>query len=194
MIQASEIAATQVKWTEEWHQNDVDPKGLDGIWVFIHGNHRRNFDLWHQEDKARRDDMGFEYVYDAKRAIDNYNQERNDFIERIDETLVKMLKPRVDSAPINSETPGMIIDRLSIMALKHYHLLEQTERKDVDQKHIEQCQMKVDVIQSQRADLTKILWEFLMEIADGKRAFKVYFQFKMYNDPRLNPELYGNES
>jgi len=193
-IKASEIAATQAKWTSDWHQIDQDPIGLSGVWTFIHGNHRRNFNLWHEEDCARRDDMGFEYVYRAKRAIDAYNQQRNDFIERIDQYLFESLKPNTDHAPINSETPGMIMDRLSIMALKVYHMIEQTERKDVSEDHIQKCMEKVSVLQQQRKDLESILEQFLEEIASGKRAYRVYFQFKMYNDPSLNPQLYSKKS
>jgi hypothetical protein len=194
MIGSQEIADTQARWTQEWHIRDEDPVGLEGIWIFILGNHRCNFNLWHEEDCARREDMGFEYVYRAKRAIDGYNQRRNDFIERIDEQLFESLKPAVDTAPIHSETPGMIIDRLSIMALKHYHMVEQTQRAEVGEDHREQCRNKVSVIEKQREDLTRILGALLEEIRAGKRAYRVYFQFKMYNDPTTNPQLYKRES
>lgn len=191
MIKAQDIADKQVEWTADWHQVDKDPSGLEGVWTFIHGNHRRNYNLWHQEDCARREDMGFEYVYHAKRAIDAYNQQRNDFIERIDQALFEELKPNVEGAPINSETPGMIMDRLSIMALKVFHMIEQTEREDATPEHIEKCNEKVRVLNQQRSDLTAILAELLEEVKAGTRAYRVYFQFKMYNDPSLNPELYN---
>lgn len=190
MIDVEEIALKQVQWTADWHVKDEDPQGLEGIWEFVLGNHRCNFNLWHEEDKARREDMGFEYVYHAKRAIDGYNQRRNDFIERIDETLFELLKPNLESAPVNSETPGMIMDRLSIMALKHFHMVEQTEREDVTLEHLEKCKQKVAVLEQQRGDLLAILKQFLGEIEKGERAYRVYFQFKMYNDPSLNPQLY----
>ena len=192
-ITASEIADKQAQWTADWHKEDKDPEGLDGVWTFIHGNHRRNYNLWHEEDCARRDDMGFEYVYRAKRAIDAYNQQRNDFIERIDQYLFEALKPNVESAPINSETPGMIMDRLSIMALKLYHMIEQTERADATEEHLKKCEEKVAVLRQQRSDLQNILEQLLEEIQAGKRAYRVYFQFKMYNDPSLNPQLYGKK-
>jgi hypothetical protein len=190
MIQASSIARQQENWTAQWHLEDQAPEGLEGIWTFIHGNHRCNYDLWHEEDCARRNDMGFEYVYHAKRAIDAYNQRRNDFIERMDETLFAQMQPQVSQAPIHSETPGMIIDRLSIMALKHYHMIEQTRRSDASAEHLEKCRARASVLTTQKQDLENILEEFLEEIRLGKRAFKVYFQFKMYNDPSTNPQLY----
>lgn len=193
-ITAREIADKQAEWTANWHRIDEDPPGLEGVWVFIHGNHRRNYDLWHQEDCARRDDQGFEYVVRAKRAIDAYNQQRNDFIERTDQWLFEQLKPDVTSAPINSETPGMIMDRLSILALKGYHMMEQAERTDVSDAHRAACQDKLAVLRQQRSDLTAILDQFLQEIKQGRRAYRVYFQFKMYNDPSLNPQLYGKSS
>ncbi len=193
IIQAEEIANRQAEWTADWHKVNEDPTDCADVWEFILGNHRRNFDLWHEEDKARRDDMGFEYVYNAKRAIDSYNQQRNDFIEKIDKFLIQALKPDFENAPVNSETPGMIIDRLSIMALKVFHMAEQTERSDVDAGHIEKCRKKLETLQVQRGDLTQILAEFLTEIQAGKRAFKVYFQFKMYNDASLNPQLYAKQ-
>ncbi len=192
-ITASEIAEKQVQWTSDWHQEDKDPTDLEGVWAFVHGNHRRNYNLWHQEDCARREDMGFEYVYHAKRAIDAYNQQRNDFIERIDQFLFEELKPDVENAPINSETPGMIMDRLSIMALKLYHMIEQAERADATEEHVKKCEEKVTVLRQQRGDLQAILAQFLDEIREGKRAYRVYFQFKMYNDPSLNPQLYGKK-
>lgn len=190
-MEAQYIAKAQAKWTADWHSVDEDPENLKGIWIFIHANHRQNFNLWHEEDKARRDDKGFEYIANAKRAIDSYNQKRNDFIERIDEFLFEELKPATKETPLNSETPGMIIDRLSIMALKHFHMLEQTERDDVSEEHIESCRKNASVLETQRSDLTRMLAEFMEEIKSGKRTYKVYFQFKMYNDPNLNPALYS---
>lgn len=191
---AREIADKQAEWTSAWHRIDEDPLGLEGVWVFVHGNHRRNFNLWHEEDGARRDDQGYEYVVRAKRAIDAYNQQRNDFIERMDQWLFEQLKPDVASAPIHSETPGMIVDRLSILALKVYHMMEQAERTDVSPAHRATCQKKLTVLRQQRSDLTAILDQFLQEIKQGRRAYRVYFQFKMYNDPSLNPQLYGKSS
>ena len=193
-IDAFEIAKRQAEWTAAWHGRNENPAGLQGLMAFVLENHRRNFDLWHEEDRARRDDMGFEYVYRAKRAIDALNQQRNDFIERMDQLLFETLHPAVQTAPLNSETPGMIVDRLSIMALKVFHMEEQTQRTDATDAHIESCRRKVGVLTEQRNDLTGMLQALLEEIGSGKRAYKVYFQFKMYNDPALNPQLYGGDA
>lgn len=191
MISAQDIADLQKNWTEQWHDDGpYAPACNDGFNAFAEANHRRNFDLWHEEDRARRDDMGFEYVYHAKRAIDSYNQQRNDFIERMDQALFEAFKPDPDHVPVNSETPGMIIDRLSILALKVYHMREQTERIDASPEHLAKCRERLAVLQRQREDLTRILQHFLGELEQGTRAFRVYFQFKMYNDPAMNPELY----
>lgn len=134
--------------------------------------------------------MGFEFVYHAKRAIDSYNQQRNDFIERMDQALFEAFKPDPEHVPVNSETPGMIIDRLSILALKVYHMREQTVRDDASPEHLAKCRDRLAVLERQRDDLTRILLHFIGELAQGTRAFRVYFQFKMYNDPAMNPELY----
>ena len=92
----------------------------------VEQNHICNFHLWHDEDRARREDMGYEFVYHAKRAIDQYNQQRNNFTEAMDAWLCQELKPSPDiNCIIHSETPGMIIDRLSILALKIYHINQQ---------------------------------------------------------------------
>ena len=155
-------------------------------------NHSFNFQLWHEEDKARRDDMGAEFVYHAKRNIDHFNQQRNNCMELMDKQLQQELQPinPTKNCPVNSETPGMIIDRLSILTLKHYHMTLQTIRSDVDDAHRECCQLKLDLIKNQRNQLLLCLTVFLQEILDKKRTYRLYHQLKMYNDKTLNPELY----
>jgi hypothetical protein len=157
----------------------------------VQQNHYFNFMLWHEEDIARRDDLGSERVHQAKRAIDHYNQQRNNFIEEMDKVLVAELQPAESGCPRNSETPGMIIDRLSILALKEFHMCEETERADASEDHRENCRAKLARIVLQRGDLTQSLGELLDDVAAGRRTFGVYYQFKMYNDPALNPQLYG---
>ncbi|OIP37668.1 hypothetical protein AUJ95_07855 [Candidatus Desantisbacteria bacterium CG2_30_40_21] len=96
-----------------------------------------------------------------------------------------------NSLPINSETPGSIIDKMSILLLKIYHMNEETKRDNAPSDHIEKCQNKLNILQEQLEDLGNCLKILLEEIFSGKRRLKIYRQFKMYNDPTLNPQLYG---
>ncbi len=185
-----ETAETQTRLTGEWHHKEPAASG-SGFELLVAENHLRNFLLWHEEDVARRDDLGAERVMQAKRAIDGYNQKRNNFIEEMDKVLVAELQPAESGVPKNSETPGMMIDRLSILALKEYHMREETVRDDVDEKHIANCSEKLARIILQRGDLVNCLAELLAEVMAGTRSFSVYYQFKMYNDPALNPQLYA---
>lgn len=166
----------------------------DGFFKLVEENHAFNYQLWHEEDKARRDDMGFEFVYLAKRRIDHFNQQRNNRMEMMDEWLHQQLNPADPTqshCPIHSETPGMIIDRLSILSLKQYHMALQTTRPDVDNTHRQTCQQKLMRIDAQRKQLSTCLQIFLQDIVNQTRTFNVYHQLKMYNDKTLNPELYG---
>jgi len=190
---APDIAARQLELTTHWHQVTPVAAG-DGFFRLLEENHLRNFSLWHEEDVARRDDLGFEAVYRAKRNIDRFNQERNNFAEEMDKALVAALAPRESGVPRNSETPGMIIDRLSILALKEFHMHEETVRADASPAHREKCAEKLARIRRQRGDLTASLGELLADVAAGRRTFSVYYQFKMYNDPALNPQLYRQQS
>ncbi len=173
-------------WVEE------PPRFDGGAWQFIELNHRCNTQLWREEDLARRRDVADSEIAGNKRAIDGYNQRRQDAIERIDEELLRRLERVTPQAGAwhNSETAGSMIDRLSILSLKIHHMRLQTERRDVDETHIRTCRDKLDVLQRQRDDLQKCLDRLLAEAARGAAYFKVYRQFKMYNDPALNPYLY----
>ncbi|MBI1311335.1 DUF4254 domain-containing protein [bacterium] len=192
-MEARTITELQQRLTTEWHEQPVE-NTADGFLGLITGNHQQNFLLWHEEDKARRDDLGSQAVHRAKRAIDGYNQKRNDLIEKMDQHLVAELQPREDGVPFNSETPGMIIDRLSILALKEFHMAEEVTRDDATADHRTRCETKLMTIRRQRADLANALAELLTDVAAGRRSFRVYFQFKMYNDVELNPELRRNKA
>jgi hypothetical protein len=185
-----EIATLQTDLTARWHETEPASSGVDFL-KLVQENHLRNFQLWHEEDIARRDDLGSERIHQAKRAIDRYNQERNNFIEEMDKVLVAELEPAESGVPRNSETPGMIIDRLSILALKEFHMWEETVRAEASEEHRANCSAKLARIRLQRGDLTQSLAELLDDVAAGRRTFGVYYQFKMYNDPALNPQLYG---
>jgi hypothetical protein len=161
----------------------------------IEENHWHNCKLWEQEDLARRRNVADAEIAANKRAIDRHNQSRNDAVERIDAGLLAALQevPRKSAARLSSETAGAMIDRLSILALKIHHMRVQTERKDVDRSHIEACRAKLAQLVEQRADLAGCLDRLLAEAWRGESYFKVYRQFKMYNDPNLNPAIYGEK-
>jgi hypothetical protein len=188
-LDVAQVLALHERKTEEWHRAPFAPSatGLSGL---IEDEHHCNFELWHEEDRARREDKGFEFVYRAKRNIDRWNQRRNDCIERIDTWLAERAPAFAEGTPMNSETPGMIIDRLSILALKEYHMAEEADREGAPQAQRARCREKLAVIRRQRADLARALADLLAEVARGTRGFRVYYQFKMYNDPALNPEIY----
>lgn len=167
-----------------------------GVWEAIEANHWHNCSLWEQEDLARRRNVPDSEIASNKRAIDSHNQKRNDAIERIDEQLLGSLeKVKVKTgAKQNSETAGAMIDRLSILSLKIHHMRLQTERKDVDRVHIDGCAAKLARFNEQRGDLATCLDRLLGEASRGESFFKVYRQFKAYNDPTLNPAIYGGKA
>jgi hypothetical protein len=176
-----------------WPEDAAADSGPGGeLWRLIGLNHRENGLLWNQEDQARRVDVPDSAIAANKRAIDGHNQRRNDAIERIDEELLAALGS--EAAPIarlNSETPGAMIDRLSILALKTHHMRLQTQRTEAAPGHVEACHAKLARLIEQRTDLIRCLDELLADCATGRARFKIYRQFKMYNDPALNPFLYG---
>jgi hypothetical protein len=167
-----------------------------GVWEAIETNHWHNGVLWEQEDLARRRHALDSDIVSNKRAIDTNNQKRNDAIERIDEALLKFLEKtqKRPEAKQHSETAGAMIDRLSILSLKIHHMRIQAERTDAERAQIESCLAKLQKLNEQRNDLAACLDRLLAEAARGESYFKVYRQFKMYNDPKLNPALYGEVS
>lgn len=190
LTQLPEIATLHRECIINWKDNGVTLNQA-GFLRIVEENHAFNYQLWHAEDRARREDMGFEYVYLAKREIDQHNQQRNNRMEAMDEWLFIQLKPETDpTCQVHSETPGMMIDRLSILALKAYHMALQMTRKDVDELHRQTCLNKLHIIEKQQTQLHHCLLTLLLEIKNQSRTFNVYHQFKMYNDPALNPELY----
>lgn len=168
------------------------PRADTDIWRWIEENHRCNTALWGEEDRARRTDVPESEIVRCKRAIDRYNQRRNDAVEMLDQRLLAALDTTVPApdARLSSETAGAMTDRLSILALKIHHMRLQTERDDADEAHLRRCRDKLSVLIEQRADLAGCLDRLLWEARCGAAVFKSYRQFKMYNDPTLNPELY----
>lgn len=192
-INASAIIALHKKSILLWKSNGIEYQQKQFLQL-VEENHSFNYQLWHAEDRARRDDMGYEFVYQAKREIDFCNQLRNNRMEAMDEWIYTLLQPaKPDHCPVNSESPGMIIDRLSILSLKSYHMALQTKRDDVDEEHRKTCTQKLEIIQEQLEQLTLCLEQLLTDVENKTRTFRVYHQFKMYNDPKLNPELYCSD-
>ncbi len=156
--------------------------------------HHSNFKLWHQEDLARDQEATDQQIATVKRAIDQLNQQRNNQIEKLDEQILIYLqshkiKQQAD-APMNSETPGSITDRLSINALKIYHMHEESIRANAKEEHRQSCCLKLEILQEQRQDLGRCLEVLMDDLICGKKYLKVYRELKMYNDPTLNPVLY----
>ena len=190
LINASTITALHEQCIIQWKSLGIKYQHKE-FYQLVEENHAFNFQLWHAEDRARRDDMGYEFVYQAKREIDTCNQLRNNRMEAMDEWLLKALQPeKPEQCPVNSESPGMIIDRLSILSLKSYHMTLQTKRQDVSEEHRKTCAYKLETIHQQLEQLSLCLRQLLDEIQAKSRTFRIYHQFKMYNDPTLNPELY----
>ena len=145
---------------------------------------------WHLEDLVRPDDVDPVYALQLKRRIDRSNQRRTDLVEHIDDHYMALygdVQP-LPAARLNTETPAWAIDRLSILALKIYHFQQETQRGD--EAHRARCQAKLDVLLTQRADLTTAIDDLLDDLAAGRRRMRLYRQMKMYNDPQLNPSLY----
>jgi hypothetical protein len=150
---------------------------------------------WHMEDVVRNPEIAPEEGLYWKRRIDKQNQVRTDTVEYIDSYyLQKFANVKAnEDAKINSESPAWAIDRLSILALKIYHMEQETLRTDVDASHIASCQEKLNVLLEQRKDLSASIDELLEDISSGRKYMKVYKQMKMYNDPSLNPVLYSSQ-
>lgn len=190
-VNANMIAELHKNDIVEWKQSGIGYHHKDFL-LLVEENHAYNYQLWHAEDRARRDDMGYEFVYQAKREIDVCNQQRNNRMEAMDEWLFVNLKPASHTeCSVNSESPGMMIDRLSIISLKAYHMALQTQRDDVTESHRETCLQRLGVIHQQWEQLKRCFDELIEAVIECKRTFRVYHQFKMYNDPSLNPELYS---
>jgi hypothetical protein len=211
MIVIQDIVPMQDWLTQKWHEppssdSDEDPNAAKSTlsnkqrvrrdWLaLVARQHRANFDLWHIEDEARKPGASNAELADVKRRIDLTNQVRNDLAEELDRMLLSWLKPRRlpdPGASLHSETPGLIIDRLSILSLKIYHTREEVERKHAPEGHGPRNRERLAVLEKQRRDLAGCLDVLWKEIEGGTRRFELYRQLKMYNDPSLNPVIYRN--
>jgi len=196
MLSAEEIVNLHSQRTRAWHRSaeTSNPSELLTGWLsLVERQHRANFDLWHIEDEARTPGATDAELAAVKRRIDRTNQLRNDLAEEVDCFLLAWLEPRGflnQQAPLNSESPGLIIDRLSILALKIYHTREEAQRADAPPGHGQRNLERLAILDDQRSDLAGCLDALWRETLAGSRRFKLYRQLKMYNDPSLNPVMY----
>lgn len=151
---------------------------------------------WHLEDIIRDPEIDPVEALALKRRIDRSNQERTDMVEQLDSYFRKKYADVevLDNASINTESPAWAIDRLSILALKIWHMREQTLRPEASEEHIARCQGKLDILLEQQEDLCTAIDALLDDIAAGRKYMKVYRQMKMYNDPATNPVLYNSSA
>jgi len=166
------------------------PADLTGLVLALH---RANYDLWHEEDKARDPDASDADIASFKRAIDAINQTRNDLMESLDKLLLAAGGQQNEAAPLHSESPGLILDRLSILALKLYHTAEESRRASASVAHRQRNLERLQLLEEQREELAACLDSLWTEVLAGKRRFKLYRQLKMYNDPELNPAVYSHK-
>jgi hypothetical protein len=193
MLSAHDITQLQDRLTRSWHEEESRPP-WDNDWLgLVARQHRANFDLWHIEDEARTPGATDADLAGVKRRIDSTNQLRNDLAEDLDRALLEWLAARGlpnPEAELHSESPGLIIDRLSILALKMYHTREEAGRAEAPPGHAERNRGRLAVLEEQRADLAHCLDALWRDTLAGARRFKLYRQLKMYNDPTLNPAVY----
>ena len=184
----------QMETVAAWHEHLPETVEAPGLVGLVLRQHLRNFKLWHVEDRARRKDVDGEVIARCKYEIDGLNQQRNDLIEQVDAELIRRIGaflPENASRKYNTETIGSALDRLSILSLKVFHMQEQTLRDDVEEDHRAACGKKLATLTEQRRDLSLSILDLVDAYGAGTKRPKVYFQFKMYNDPSLNPELYA---
>ncbi|MBM3442037.1 MAG: DUF4254 domain-containing protein [Bacteroidetes bacterium] len=199
-LSASCISIFQ-KSVEDYHgHNDLDREAKNPYpsGTMEHLLYQKNYIdtvQWHMEDVVRDPQILPEMALLLKRRIDRSNQDRTDLVEKIDDYLCEHFSQVTvpAHARLNTESPAWAIDRLSILILKIYHMQEEVRRVDVGEDHIRLCAFKLDILQEQLKDLSISIDELLDDIQAGVKRMKVYRQMKMYNDPSLNPVLYGKQ-
>ena len=188
------VIADYHRWDDVDHpmENPYEAGSLDALLY-----HKNWIDTvqWHLEDIIRNPEIDPVEALAIKRRIDKSNQDRTDMVEYVDSYMLEKYKDvevKAD-ARLNTETPAWAIDRLSILALKIYHMGVETKREDVSDEHRASCQKKLDVLLTQQVDLSRAIEELIEDIEAGRKYMKTYKQMKMYNDPALNPVLYGKK-
>ena len=195
MLSADDIVELHDRLTESWHGSAGVADGAEktGWLTLVAAQHNANLELWHIEDEARTPGCTDAELAAVKRRVDTTNQRRNDLAEALDRALLDSIQPRglpYCDAPLNSESPGLMIDRLSILALKIYHTREEAGRAGAPEGHADRNRARLAILEEQRADLACCLDSLWRETLAGTRRFKLYRQLKMYNDPSLNPAVY----
>jgi hypothetical protein len=193
MLDGLLITRMQDEMTAALHETEAElaiERGADGLMAIAMAQHRANFELWHEEDLARVPGVADVEIVRVKHAIDGLNQRRNDLVEKMDLWLMERLEQDA-VAPLHSETPGLMIDRLSILALKIYHTREEAHRASATEAHRLRNEERLRLLEEQRGDLAGCLDVLWTEVLEGRRRFKLYRQLKMYNDPELNPAVYN---
>ncbi len=199
MLTALEITRLHDQATLRWHHDppahaaSADPTAAAELADLALAHHRANFDLWHQEDKVRGPGASDAAIARLKRSIDALNQTRNDLVEAIDRAFLAAAGVQDPAAPLHSESPGLILDRLSVLALKLYHTAEEAHRPTASEAHRQRNLARLDLLREQRADLAACLDTLWQDVLAGRRRFKLYRQLKMYNDPDLNPAVYAHK-
>jgi hypothetical protein len=204
LLSADAVVDMQDRLTALWHEREIElePEGDSEDAVVasvcmdsVRDQHLANFELWHIEDQARTPRASDREVAELKRAIDRTNQRRNDLMERCDSVLLAALEaeglPSLD-AELHSESPGLMLDRLSILALKIFHTREEIHRHNAPEGHGERNRARLTVLEVQRRDLAGCLDRLWRQVVAGERRFKIYRQLKMYNDASLNPAVYSD--
>jgi hypothetical protein len=192
---AATITGLHDQLTIRWHQEALETwrPPDDPLTSLIARQHLTNFELWHTEDLARIPGASDTELARVKRRIDETNQQRNDLSEQIDRSLLTLLagdRLPDPTAVLNSESPGLIVDRLSILALKLFHTREEMARPDAPDGHADRNRERLAILEEQRTDLATCLDALWADTLAGRRRFKLYRQLKMYNDPSLNPAVY----
>jgi len=174
-------------WNNPFEENSVESLLYTKCWI--------DTVQWHLEDIIRDPNIDAENGMMIKRRIDKSNQHRTDVVEQMDDYYIDLFKdaPANPQAKINTESPGWVVDRMSILCLKIYHMEEQVARAEADEAHRINCTNKLNILLDQKKDLSSSFDELLVAIKEGERKIKVYRQMKMYNDDTLNPVLYNKD-
>jgi hypothetical protein len=199
MLSADQCYAVFQRSIDDYHtHDDVDqpvknPYTLTSFEGLLYSKNWIDTVQWHLEDIIRKPEIDPKEGIAIKRRIDKSNQDRTDMVEKLDDQFLERFRNITykPGARMNSETPAWLLDRMSILMLKIYHMKEQTERKDATEDHIGKCQAKLSILLEQKSDMRAAYDELIEDIQNGNRKFKVYRQMKMYNDSSLNPMLYA---